>query len=505
MNRFLGALAVFALIGAAFAQAPFTIVSPRNYNPDTNLPLSREKVVLKFPKGSMPKDSYIGIYMGATRGDRVENEQFMEATTPDLQGSYYVYTLDTKARQIPDGMYTIRAVLYVDYTDRPREIQSTQVNVRIANQSSIKIPTGGLSLHYAFRPGQEWVYRVESRSAVSTISGSNNLTGGIPAQLPLESETIRMMYAIDNTYGDGGAMVRLQALPLKGKDYVYVTPEGSDEPAKFYTYEMAPIYMRVNNTGREIFGAIPRAYGTSDFVPLAASGGEREELYANYPLPALPSKLVKPGDSWQTVFFDGATNYLDNKEGREHFVRKLVGRGEFLGVEYEHGHPCARIHNTIALGAGSPAAGQAISDDKRGVDETILFALDIRKIIKIVRTTTIETKVQNGGSGFQTGGGGGANNGSPKGPAGVAGAAGGGGGGSSRAGNWHGSLNQRGGAGAPGAPGVPGGPPGVAGRGGGPSGMGNGGFPGPGRGANAPNASAQYFRYTYQEIFTLEE
>src|SRR5438105_2316276 len=60
MKRLFGTLALSAVIGAAFAQAPFTVVSPRNYNPDTNSPLSREKVVIKFPKNSIPSSGYVG-------------------------------------------------------------------------------------------------------------------------------------------------------------------------------------------------------------------------------------------------------------------------------------------------------------------------------------------------------------------------------------------------------------------------------------------------------------
>ena len=121
MKRLIGILALGSLIGAAFAQSPFTIVSPRNYNPDTNSPLVREQVTIKFPKNSLKGGTgYIGIFMGSTRGDKVEGEKFIEATVPPIVGDYYVYTLDTKARGIADGMYTIRAVLYVDFTDRPR-------------------------------------------------------------------------------------------------------------------------------------------------------------------------------------------------------------------------------------------------------------------------------------------------------------------------------------------------------------------------------------------------
>jgi hypothetical protein len=516
MKRLLGILAFGTMVAAAFGQAPFTIVSPRNYNPDTNAPLSRERVVLKFPKNSVPSGGYIGVFMGSTRGDKVESEKFIEATVPPIEGNYYVYTLDTKARQIADGMYTIRAVLYVDYSDRPREISSTQVAIRVANQSSIKIPASGLSLRYGFKTGQELKYRLDRREAVSTISSKQNSLGGRAAELPLESDVLRMIYAVDGVYSNGDSLIRMQPLPLAGKDYLYIRVSGSDTPEKFYSYEMAPVYMRMSNTGQEVFGAIPEAVASSQFVPITAGGGSRVDLYANFPLPSLPSKPVKPGDSWQTRFLMGTFN-LDDRLSIDHVTEKIPARGEFVDVEYEQGHPCAKLHQTITEGSKTPEGmklsqqGREFNDDKLSIDQTVWFALDTRKVIKVVEEITIDTKEEAQSMGF--GGGSGSGGAGAPGMSGPSGSGGGGkpsfgsGGGAPRTGPGNsggaGGDLQRGRAGGQGGPGRGNMPPGVPGGAGmsGPSGP--GGFGG-GRGSGAPAASAQYYRYRYQLIFTLE-
>lgn len=518
MKRLLGALICGAMIGAAYAQAPFTVVSPRNYNPDTNQPLSRENLVLKFPKKSIPTGGYIGVFMGATRGDKVESEKFVEATVPTLKGDYYYYTLDTKARQIPDGMYTIRAVLYVDYSDRPREISQTQVNVRVANKSSITIPEKGLSLHYGFKAGQELSYRLDIRTAISTISSKANSLGGRAAELPLDSQVLRMLYAVDDVYSNGDGLIRMQPLPLRGKDFVWVITEGNDTPDKYYTYEMAPVYMRMSNTGRQIYGTIPETINSTEFVPLAGSQ-ERVNLYANFPLPSLPDTPRKPGDRWETRFLMPRHVDLENRATNDSIATSIPARGEFLDVEYEQGHPCARLRNSISEGTKTPEGmkltqqGRDFSDDKIALTETIWYALDTKKVIKIVRDITIDTKEQAQGLGIGSGGaGGGGGAAAPTGPGGKprltpsgnGGNTGGKGSAVTGPDNGYGALNffQKFGGGGQG-PGRPGAPP-PPGSGGPSNPTGPGGFGGRGSTGAPPTADAQYYRYSYQLIFTLE-
>lgn len=499
MKRSIGTAVVLGIASALMAQAPFTIVSPRNYNPDTNSPMSRENVVIKFPKASIVPNSYVGIFLGKTRGDQVIEEKFMEAVVPSIEGDYAVYRLNTKGRKLADDMYTLRAVLYVDYSDRPREINQSQVNIRIANQSSIKVPDDGLKLRYGYARGREWIYNLEVRTALSTISAGQNAMGGRAAELPLEAENIRLLYAIDATYPNGDGLMRMQVMPERGKNYAWVRIDGDQQAQKYYSYEMAPVYMRVSSTGMEVFGAIPDAVSSKDIGTLT-TGGSKLELYANLPLPTLPTKAVRPSDSWQSRFLMSNLDLAKRFE-MQSFTSKIPARGEFVGVEYEGGHPCALIRNTIVQGTRTKEGirlrnnNRDFGDDKVSLDETIWFALDTRDVIKIVRDITIDTKDPSG-LGVSTNQGGG----QPRAPQGDQGAGGAGiaqpgtMGGGRAGGNWA----------APPRPGGPatGAPPTRNGSGAPP--QQNGGFGGNQRGGNQTGTTAQYVRIRQQMIWTLE-
>lgn len=399
MKRWFGVLLAAAVASAAMAQAPFTIVSPRNYNPDTKSPVVREKVVLRFPKGSVPSGGYIGIFMGKTRGDRVLDEKFIEATVPVPNGRFLEYTLDTKGRNLPDDLYTIRAVLYVDFSDRPREIGQTQVNVRVGNTSTIRVPENGWRLRYGFRPGTQSSYTVQRRISVAAISSVQNSLGGRATEAEVQNDTIRMLYAVDSVLGNGDAILRLQPLPERGKDHAWVITTGNDQPEKYYFWEMAPIYLRVTGTGMPVFGAVPSAIGSSDFVPLGASGGTRVDLYAALALPTLPSKPVKPGDSWQGRFLQSNLD-LEKRLEQQDIFEKIPARGEFLGVEFEMGRPCAKMRysltqsNRTRQGQQLQAQGREMTGDERqAIEETFWFALDTGQVVKSIRTITIDTRV----------------------------------------------------------------------------------------------------------------
>lgn len=485
MKRSFGILVFMGVVGAALAQAPFTIVRPADGAK------VREKVHVMIPKNSIPQGGYIGIFL---------NGKFIEATTPPLNGKFYDYVLDTKGRGIADGKVNLEAVLYVDYNENPRIVDRSSVSVNVANSASIAVPAGGFKLRYRFTPGTELVYNMEQRLSISTISGTQNSLGGHAAELPLDSEKIRLMYAVDNAYGNGDGLIRIQAMTEPGKDFAMLTTETSGDPQKYYDYMMHPVYMRVNNTGNEVFGSVPT------YFPIEGTSGSTgedvmTELYADFPLPTLPAKAVSPGSSWQSRFQNGALD-LEKKDEATSIVSRFPARGEFIGVEWEMGHPCAKIRNTIAQGTKTSdgkklsAAGRAFADDKVEMSETIWFALDRGVVMKIQRDITIDRKLesQGGGPAGGPGMGGPAGMGGPsRGPMGGPGGKGGGAPGVDDL-----QRGKPGGFGPQGGPGM-GGPPG---RGGGPGMMGPGGGGFGGRtGGGTPQV--QYLRIRQQAIFTL--
>jgi hypothetical protein len=258
--------------------------------------------------------------------------------------------------------------------------------------------------------------------------------------------------------------------------------------------------MRITNTGREVFGSVP------DYYPMEGTSGNTGEdisqlLYALFPLPTLPEKAVRPGDSWQSRFQNGVLD-LDRKSTATRVTSKFPARGEFVGVEWEMGHPCAKIKNSISAGTkslegGSLAArGAAFADDKVELTETIWSALDKGVIVKSVRDLTIDRKMDSQGGGFNAPGFGGAP-GAPGGGPTAAGATGGG-----RTGP-PGDDRFQGGKGGPEGLGPQGGG-GFGPQGPGRPGMGGFGAPGGQRGGGAP-AQVQYMRIRQQAIFTLEK
>lgn len=493
MKRTIGSLLLATMAVGAFAQANFTIVRPVDNS------RVREKVRILFPKGSIPSGAYVGIFL---------NGQLIDATVPPLEGKYYVYTLDTKGRGLedtePGKPAHLEAKLFVNYNDQPRIVRTSSVDLAISNKANIRIPNQGIKLRYRFTPGTEVIYTLVQRVAIDTISESQNKLGGRPAELPLDTETIRMKYAVDNAYPDGSGLVRMQAMPQKGKDYAVLTTTLSDEPEKFTQEDMAAIYMRLTPTGKEIFGSIPAYWeleGTS-------AQGMKTNLWAAYPLPSLPEKAVRPGDSWQGRFQRGKID-LEKLYGQTSVVRSFgPARGEFVGVEWEMGHPCAKIKNTISESEMSQEdkklvkTGANFAGEKVKLDETIWFALDTRQVLKVIRDTTVETKIQSGATG------GGSSFGTPGAP-GAPGRPGGGmAPGPAGRSDMTVPIGQRGPGGGQGQfPGAPPGYPGGRGPGGYPGGYQGGGpgnpYGGGRQGAQAPDA--QYIRFRIQQTFILEK
>ena len=471
----------------AFAQGSFTIVRPFDGSK------VRETIKVLMPKSSVPEGTgYVGVFL---------NGEFREAFVPkpSKDGKYLEYSLNTK--DLEDKQYKLELKLYVDYSSQPRIVDTSSVDIVVANKSSINVPEGGIDLRYAFRPGTETIYRMQQRQVVNVISEADQKkSGDRPFQISEDGEAIRLLYACDNAYSNGDGLIRMQVIPDKGinnREYAKLTTSRETVAKKFYPEDMAPIYMRITNTGREVFGSIPDYFGFDGNL----GSGDRFALFASFPLPVLPTKSVRPGDTWQPSFQFGALD-LDKKAEVNTVINSAPARGEFKGVEWEQGHPCAVIKNSIAQGStvksrvGSQM--QDIADRKVSFEETIWFALDTKKIVQYYRDITIEGKTD---MGFAAGGSSSAGAGAP--PSAAPGGRSGGGKGpddfnirDGRPTDIKQAKNPGGGRGPTAGPGG-GGPP-QGGRGGPIAGPG-----GPGGGAAAGQQS--FIRVRNQYIFTLEK
>ena len=359
----------------------------------------RETVSILIPKGSIPEGSYIGV---------VINGKFLEAAMPTVDGDNHVYRLDTKARRIPDGDMDIEIVLYNNYSDRIEVANRSSVRVKLDNYTSIKIPEDGLRLRYKFQKGKELVYVHRQTQAAGMLSQAAAQLGSRTGEIPLEEEQYRMLYTFDNVYPNGEALLRIQALPDKGKNYAYLIASGDTEPTKYYDFQMHPVYMRIDGTGREIWGAVP------PYFPLEGTNGEsaRLDLYAPFPLPLLPERPLMPGDSWQSAHLFSSLD-LEKLAETEKLTRPLTSRGTFLGVEWEKGIPCAKFN--VALDAGPRDLNNIVNLNNQPGEATrvslegvVWFSLDQGVIVKseltILQESLVTVGTAAGGNGATGGG-----------------------------------------------------------------------------------------------------
>jgi hypothetical protein len=417
MKRFVFAGALMALAGLTLAQGTFTIRRPADGS------TVRETVSIRLPKNSIPDGGYIGVYV---------NGKFLEAALPAVDASgEFIYKLDTKARKLPDGEHTIKVVLFVDYEDKPRIVNQSEVKVTIDNSTSIPVPQGGRLLRYSFPVGREWIYNLNINAKISMVSQALAQVGGRAAERQLEMESTRIMYAVDNSYG-GEGLIRMQGLPDKGKDYTVVTVSGGGEATPRFSYEMKPIFMRITNTGREVFSASP------DYFPLEGTSGDsaRTDLVYIFPLPVLPSRAVKPGDVWNAPFLLGTFDF-DQKDEKDKFTTALDSRGSFEGVEWYRGRRTAKLRMMVAAGPEqlgnvrnlNSVEGQAA---KVEIEQVLWFDLDRGMVVRLDRNISQESIIETalpsaggGAGGFGDSGAGAPGTGGPR--AGGMGAAGGGG------------------------------------------------------------------------------
>jgi hypothetical protein len=180
-------------------------------------------------------------------------------------------------------------------------------------------------------------------------------------------------------------------------------------------------------------------------------------------------------------------------------TKSFPARGEFVSAEWEMGHPCAKIRNSIEEGTMSfsgqqlSKAGRPFDDDRVALDETIYFALDTKRIVKLVRSYTIDRKMQAPSTGGGTGPS--MSNGAPSGRGerpGMSGGPQGGPPGASDGGDDRQVLDRQRRGSSPG-----GGGPGL--------GTPQGGAQGGRGGAGASGARTQYIRLHYEQIFLLEQ
>ena len=399
MKRLVGIALTVALGGAAMAQS-FTIRQPVEGS------IVRETVDILIPAGSIPAaQSYIGVAV---------NGKFLEATMPPLaeDEKNYVYKLNTKERGIPDGEMEISIMLYMDFAENTEIVNNSSVKVILDNHTSIKIPDDGILLRYQFELGRELVYKHSTLQTEGLISQAQASLGSRAGQIGAMSEDYRYIIAFDNVYdvdGNKEALMRFQGLADKGKNYTHVTARGDEGPTQYFDYEMAPIYIRVDDTGREVWGSVP------PYFPIEGTSGELSlfNLYIPPSLPVRPTDRMFPGDRWESFYLFSGRD-LDRLYEQYKVTRPLKAQGTLVGVEWEKGIPCAKIFITVAQDTRQLAGIENLNQQpgeasKVEMTGTIWFSLDSGYLVKSVITTLQESLVTvgtaAGGGGAQAAGG----------------------------------------------------------------------------------------------------
>jgi len=377
----------------AYAQAPFTIVKP------TDGQTVREVIRIVLPKGSVPRGTYIGVILDG---------KYIEATRPvyDKKLDALVYALDSKAHKIPDGKHTIALVLYAQQDGKPIVADRTEVTVNVDNTPDIKIPKDGITVNYKFKKGASSIYHLDVLQLVSTLTEAKNRMGGKAAEFPVAIESLRFLVAVDDVKPDGSGLVRTQILPNPGKDYAVFSFEGKP-PAKYTSDTFAPLYRLLKPNGVELYADAP-----SYFLVEGQTGNfSFQDIYFLLPFPQLPADKVKPGDRWQTaILFNNDTGEI-LKTGKS--VVKIPARGEFIGVEWERGKPCARLKYSLELAERSKETdilelqGREFKfNDKLRFVEEAWVSLDDGKLVRMESLIEADFKVPVGGAGGGTGAGG---------------------------------------------------------------------------------------------------
>ena len=362
---------LFALASAsAFGQAPFTIVRPADGAK------VRETVKVQVPLNSVPNSGYVGIYA---------NGKFIEAVVPQAKGKYYEYPLDTKKLGLPDGSTKLELVLFVDFNEQPRIVDRSSVTIQIGNHANISLPKDGLRLRYHFIPGYQTIYNVENRVVNQSISTDAEKLGARAPDLPVESQKIRAVYDCVNADNTGAGLLRLQGAPPAGSKFLYF--QGINDPTGrwFGEDELGQAYMKVSSTGSEIFAAVPQTFPMEG---VSTGPATNVNLWFIEPLPTLPQGRIKPGQDFSSTFQIGHVD-LNSIFQTETVVRRIPARGEFVDVEWEMGHPCARLKKTLQI-TGSLLPPSMANFQSVKLQEDLWFALDRNVLLKMVRTFTAE-------------------------------------------------------------------------------------------------------------------
>lgn len=316
----------------------------------------RETVNIIVPASSVPEGGFISVMLG-------ERFKCAIAKKSDLANAF-VYPWDTKAatidptgRQIPphEGRHIIRVQAHdasgKKYGD-PKEI-----TVHVRNNASEMMPPTGLRLVYNLRVGVASKYHFNATLNLKDISGSTDLAATVGQALAGADLIVRR--SVEDLRPDGTALIRHKLdgnlkLILAGR----MIPMVGLIPKAAYHVE--------DQSGR-----------TTALISSLSAG-----LPISIDLLNLPPHRVRIGDTWtqpETVLRDVLTGKAVT----------LDCTSTLEGLEWEGGHPCAKIRTTF-LGRRKLPYSTVLTEPVPIKGDTVTyFAFQVGKVVSSVTTATI--------------------------------------------------------------------------------------------------------------------
>ncbi len=343
MRRVTIALLLMSTVWAC-AQAPFTIVRPKNGAS------VREKVEFRVPKNSVSENSYLILKI---------DDQFQYAIARQALGEdteHLIWAWDTKKEKIADGPHKIELELWetAGATTQARLVDRTSVSVTISNMIQ-GVPATGIPLAYKWRPSQILDYH--QNYMIKSITEARRTGTTIADETDLDIRTKIQGVVVDRR-PEGFMFSWIPMLPIRlaiGDSVNYLNED-----------QLAATYWRVDGTG----------YNDIGFEVLG-----QEWYYATFvDLPRIPKRNYSVGDSWATGFIAvDPTNTQTSLADR--IVLATTGTAKLTSFEWERGYKCARIEITPLMTPPNLSIG-GTAFQRVKISRLVWFAYDIGAVIK---------------------------------------------------------------------------------------------------------------------------
>lgn len=345
---FVGASTLFlVIILSAFAYAQDSIRIGRPIDGST----VRETVSILVPVSTVPDGGFV-VYS-------IDGRFRCAQSTKTSNGAYFVYLWDTKVldpntdlpmseRKPRDGRHTIAA--HACDASGNKVDDDKVITVYVKNHlTASDIPANGIRLRYVQKAGSANNYKFDCHIDLTKVQGADtNLTQAVGGSVEGEVGTVKktIEYMIDSS----NAFVSLELVKkLSRYKGGRLSPDNTFDSKRVYQTE-------------DTRGSFTRISTNTSGTPVSIE------------LPILPSQKVRIGDVWRQrskVFWDPATGKSVS----------MSTSNTFEGLEWQNGHPCAKIRTTFSGSTNIPFSNVFTSTVTVTGETVTYFAYRVGKVI----------------------------------------------------------------------------------------------------------------------------